>query len=223
MDAAIPVDAKIAPTGIWKTAQNAVSHSAHTRHLWCMKKKETPKRKTLINLSTDSDQVQTDTFRDFTQLDPNSARGSFYGRVVEAFELGAFIPLLLWLLSEKHAAEPLQADKALKAVESWAVRRTLLRRTMKDVNKLVVSLLRELDQHSSRRVGDATVDYLLAQTADARVWPTDDHLIKELPSIRLYGNIKQPRLRAVLCGVELKMRTERSEQVSYRPSLRSNT
>jgi hypothetical protein len=62
MDAAIPVDAKIAPTGIWKTAQNAVSHSAHTRHLCCMKKKERPKRKTLINLSTDSDQVHTAAF-----------------------------------------------------------------------------------------------------------------------------------------------------------------
>ena len=40
MDAAIPVDAKNAPTGIWKTAQTAVSHSAHTHHRWCMKKKE---------------------------------------------------------------------------------------------------------------------------------------------------------------------------------------
>jgi hypothetical protein len=40
MDAAIPVDAKNAPTGIWKTAQNAVSHSAHTRHRICMKKTE---------------------------------------------------------------------------------------------------------------------------------------------------------------------------------------
>ena len=40
MDAAIPVDAKNAPTGIWKTAQNAVSHSAHTRHRSCMKKTE---------------------------------------------------------------------------------------------------------------------------------------------------------------------------------------
>ena len=30
MDAAIPVDAKSAPTEIWKTAQIAVSHSAHT-------------------------------------------------------------------------------------------------------------------------------------------------------------------------------------------------
>jgi len=30
MDAAGPVDAKTAPTGPWKTAQTAVSHSAHT-------------------------------------------------------------------------------------------------------------------------------------------------------------------------------------------------
>jgi len=40
MDAAIPVDAKNAPTGIWKTAQNAVSHSAHTRHLVVWRRKK---------------------------------------------------------------------------------------------------------------------------------------------------------------------------------------
>jgi hypothetical protein len=40
MDAAIPVDAKNAPTEIWKTAQNAVCHSAHTHHDVCMKKKK---------------------------------------------------------------------------------------------------------------------------------------------------------------------------------------
>jgi hypothetical protein len=57
MDAAIPVDAKNAPTGIWKTAQNAVSHSAHTPHHLATKKKEDRREGTLINLSTDSDQV----------------------------------------------------------------------------------------------------------------------------------------------------------------------
>jgi hypothetical protein len=60
MDAAIPVDAKNAPTGIWKTAQNAVSHERpHPSSLMY----EEERRKTnpaLINLSTDSDQVQTD-------------------------------------------------------------------------------------------------------------------------------------------------------------------
>ena len=33
-----------------------------------------------------------DTFRDFAQLDPRSARGRFYGLVVEAFELGSVHP-----------------------------------------------------------------------------------------------------------------------------------
>ena len=88
-----------------------------------------------------------DTFRDFAQLDPRSAQGSFYTRVVEALELGVFIPLLLWVITDAHPASPDQADRALAAVESWAVRRTLLRLTMKDVNRLVVALLKELDEH----------------------------------------------------------------------------
>ena len=32
MDAAVAVDAQNAPTATWKTAQHAVSHSAHTHH-----------------------------------------------------------------------------------------------------------------------------------------------------------------------------------------------
>jgi hypothetical protein len=32
MDAAVTVDAQNAPTATWKTAQDAVSHSAHTHH-----------------------------------------------------------------------------------------------------------------------------------------------------------------------------------------------
>ncbi len=155
-----------------------------------------------------------DTFRDFAQLDPATARGTFYTRVIEALEQGAFIPLLLWLISEHHGTSPEQADRALSAVESWAVRRTLLRRTMKDVNKLVVALLKELDEHPSSAVGDATVDFLRAQTADARTWPTDEEVLGELPTVKAYGNIKQQRLRAVLSAVELQLRTERHEAVT---------
>jgi hypothetical protein len=163
----------------------------------------------LVRLRADAD-----TFRDFAQLDPRSAQGSFYTRVVEALELGVFIPLLLWVITDAHPASPEQADRALAAVESWAVRRTLLRRTMKDVNRLVVALLKELDQHPSDAVGDATVAYLKAQTADSRTWPTDNELAKDLPDIKVYGNIKQQRLRAILSGIELQFRTEKHEDVS---------
>jgi hypothetical protein len=163
----------------------------------------------LARLRTDAD-----TFRDFAQLDPRSAQGTFYARVVEALELGVFIPLLLWIITDAHPASPGQADRALAAVESWAVRRTLLRRTMKDVNRLVVALLKELAQHPSDAIGDATVAYLKAQTADSRTWPSDNELLKELPDIKVYGNIKQQRLRAILSGIELQIRTAKHEDVS---------
>lgn len=155
-----------------------------------------------------------DTFRDFAQLDATSASGTFYTRVVEALELGSFIPLLLWLVIEHRQTSAVQADRALAAVESWAVRRTLLRRTMKDVNKLVVALLKELDAHASEEVGDATIAYLREQTADSRTWPTDHELFAELPTIKAYGNIKQQRLRVILAAVELQLRTERHEEVT---------
>lgn len=79
---------------------------------------------------------------------------------------------------------------------------------------MVVALLKELDKHPSQSVGDATVAYLLAQTADARTWPTDNDLRAELPDVKVYGNIKQQRLRAILSGVELQLRTQRHEDVS---------
>lgn len=155
-----------------------------------------------------------DTFRDLTDLDPQSAGGSFYLRVVEALELGAFTPLLLQLISHNHLPPQDQMDKALRAVESWAVRRTLLRRTMKDVNHLVVALLKDLDEHPLDAVGDAATAYLLAQTADARDWPTDDQVRAELPGMKVYGNIKQQRLRMVLAALEMHLRTELHDKVA---------
>jgi hypothetical protein len=73
VDAAIPVDAKNAPTGIWKTAQNAVSHERPHPSSYLYEEDRRPKRTTLINLSTDSDQVQ-----------PAAVLGEERARVVDA-------------------------------------------------------------------------------------------------------------------------------------------
>jgi hypothetical protein len=154
-----------------------------------------------------------DTFRSFTELAPDTPAGRFHSRVVEALELGVFIPVLLWLISENHQAPQDQVAVALQALESWAVRRTLLRLTMKDVNNLVVALLKELDRHQISQVGGATVDFLAQQTADARAWPADDDVRHSLPDTRVYG-IKQQRLRTILAVTETKRRVERHEDVS---------
>jgi hypothetical protein len=123
------------------------------------------------------------------------------------------------LISSNHSVPQGQIDTALRAVESWVVRRTLLRRTMKDVNHLVVALLKELDQHPLEAVGDATVAYLLSQTADSRNWPTDDQILSELPGMRVYGNIKQQRLRMILTALELQARSDLHEKVTVEGKL----
>lgn len=159
------------------------------------------------------------TFRGFAQLAPNTAAGRFYPRVVESFELAATTPLLLWMLSENHRVPEAQVEVGLGALESWVIRRTLLRMTMKDVNKLMVAMLGVLEAQPVDKAGEVVREYLDAQTADARIWPTDADVIAGLPDIRLYGNVRQARLRVVLEGIEKHLRTERHEDTALPPRL----
>lgn len=154
-----------------------------------------------------------DTFRGFADLNASTASGRFYSRVVEGLELGATIPLLLWLISDNHALPDAEVSRALSAVESWVVRRTLLRATMKDVNRLVIALIKHLDSLHGR-VGDGAASFLVEQSADSRYWPTDEQLIEGLPATVLYGNVRQNRLGIVLSAIERKRRSERNEDVT---------
>jgi hypothetical protein len=155
-----------------------------------------------------------DTFRSFAQLDLNAPAGRFYARVVESFELAATTPLLLWMLSENHRVPDAQVEVGLTALESWVVRRTLLRMTMKDVNKLMVAILGLLETAGVDTAGEAVRDFLAQQTADARIWPTDAEVLSGLPQMRLYGNLRQSRLRVILGGIEKQLRSQRHEDVN---------
>lgn len=148
-----------------------------------------------------------DTYRSFAQLDGTTPEGRFYSRVIERLELAATTPVFLWMLSHNHGVPPDQRETGLAALESWAVRRTLLRMTTKDVNKFAVSILKMLGRTEQADIGDALVAHLSAQTAEARVWPSDKRVADELPGLRLYGNIRQDRLRVVLGAVEQRLRS----------------
>ena len=92
-----------------------------------------------------------DTYRDLVTKEGDSPAAGFYARVIEDLELGSFIPLLLWLISDNHAVPETQVRRALNAIESMAVRRTLLRMTTKDFNTLIVAILKALDGSRSIR------------------------------------------------------------------------
>ncbi|MGW0517134.1 DUF262 domain-containing protein [Crossiella sp. NPDC003009] len=157
-------------------------------------------------------------FRRFADFTPGSPEGRFYYRIVEALQMGLVTPVLLWLLAERNAVSDASRAGALAALESWVVRRMLLRRTTKDVNRLVVALLKELNEAESGQEGAVTEQFLLGQEADSRYWPADEELVPVIAEARLYNSLQQGRIRMVLEAVEDWKYTAKSE---HRPCPRN--
>ncbi|MET4050473.1 MULTISPECIES: DUF262 domain-containing HNH endonuclease family protein [unclassified Rhodococcus (in: high G+C Gram-positive bacteria)] len=153
-------------------------------------------------------------YRELAQKPSDTAAGRFHRTVVQEFELAATTPLLLWIISDNHKIPEDQITIALSALESWVIRRTLLRYTMKDVNKTMVSILSMFDKDGADKIGTLVRGFLTIQTADARLWPTDSELVERVPELRMYANIRQNRLRVVLERIEQLLRTKRHESVT---------
>ncbi|MBC7595816.1 MAG: DUF1524 domain-containing protein, partial [Kineosporiaceae bacterium] len=149
-----------------------------------------------------------DTYRGLSELDEATPEGRFRSRVIETMELAATTPVFLWLLSENHSVPRDQLRIALDAIESWVIRRTLLRKTSKDVNRFMVATLKSLSGIDPSEAGDAIRVFLSEQTADSRYWPSDQEVLAQLPDLKLYGNIRQWRLRVVLGAVEQQLREQ---------------
>lgn len=142
------------------------------------------------------------TYRGLGALAADTAAGKFRTRVIEAMELAATTPIFLWVVSQNHRLPASQIESALAALESWVVRRTLLQMTSKDMNKLIVALLKALADVEPDEAGEAIRRFLSQQTAGTREWPSDKKLIDEIGSLKMYGNIKQGRIAVVLGAVE---------------------
>ncbi|TQS91864.1 DUF262 domain-containing protein [Arthrobacter sp. TS-15] len=149
-----------------------------------------------------------DTYRGLSELDVATPEGRFRSRVIETMELAATTPLFLWLLSENHSVPRDQVRIALDAIESWVIRRTLLRKTSKDVNRFMVATLKSLGSVDAREAGNAIRKFLSEQTAETRYWPSDQEMLTTLPDVKLYGNIRQWRLQVVLRAVEQQLRNQ---------------
>lgn len=143
-----------------------------------------------------------DTYRGLGTLPVDTAAGRFRTRVIEAMELAATTPAFLYLISLNHALPPEQVERGLGAIESWVVRRTLLQLTSKDMNKLIVALLKSVSLAPFGTAGDAIREFLSRQTAGTREWPSDEDLLERIPELRMYRNIKQGRIAVVLSAVE---------------------
>ncbi|WP_444664291.1 GmrSD restriction endonuclease domain-containing protein [Cellulomonas sp. CW35] len=136
-------------------------------------------------------------------LPATSVPGLFRYRVLQTLDATVVWPVLLWLLRQAPADLPTdQRDTALRALESWLVRRALVRGTSKDLNNAVLTILRVLRDAAPATAGDALVDHLESQTAPSRSWPDDLTVTTTLLRAPVYLTLTRPRLRMVLEALE---------------------
>ena len=152
----------------------------------------------------------------FDQLDRwpwTSVEGTFAYRALSVMEQYALGPLLLWLLGWGEDRLPVsERQLALRALESWLVRRMLCRMTAKQVNVLVIDLLKDLVASGPETAGATVVAFFAGHEAESRKWPTNVEVREALRVQPLYTAITRARLRMVLEAIEDRLRTPLSDE-----------
>ena len=126
-------------------------------------------------------------------------------------------PVLLWLLSSE--AEPVQVFRAVKALESYLVRRMVCRMTTRGYNRMFVDLVKRLEHAESAKAGDIVVGFLGEREAYSTIWPNDNLVLDAISNKPLYRLLTRGRLRMVLEVVEEELRTTKSEGRGVPPEL----
>jgi uncharacterized protein DUF262/uncharacterized protein DUF1524/RAMA domain-containing protein len=137
------------------------------------------------------------------QLPGNIDRLSLFAYRTGVMESEVVKPLILCLLDAEQSAIPKgQLVKAIEVVESWMVRRMLVRATTKNYNQVVAEIIKLLMEQGRGSAGDLIESFLAKQDSESRYWPDDTELRNEFSDLPAYRRIGRGRLRMVLEAIE---------------------
>lgn len=153
--------------------------------------------------------------RSFDDLPVTTVEGRFFARL-RSLDTTTMHPVALLLF--RSVVDGVIAEErrnlALSALESWLVRRSILRLTSQSYNRILATMLAAAKSDPSRP-DRAAIDSLRANTARTSRWPDDDELRWRLESAPLYGYLGTPRLRMLLEASELDLRSSgRTEDIA---------
>jgi hypothetical protein len=130
-------------------------------------------------------------------------RLGLFGYRTGVLESEVIKPLVLCLLDPEEPSIPeAQFVKALDVVESWMVRRMLVRASTKNYNQVVAELVALVRKSNRATAGDLIENYLAGQSSASRYWPDDAEIRDELDTLLAYRRLGRGRLRMVLEAIE---------------------
>ena len=151
------------------------------------------------------------TFEDFSRsaekTESNIDRVSLFSYRLTQLDIEAFRPVILTLLDPDLEPVPSdQLEKAVAVLESFLVRRALLRATTANYNRMAPEICAFLVGSRRERAGDELEKRLAGESADATYWPGDRQVLDRLTTEPLYHRFAVKRIRMLLEAVEDDLR-----------------
>lgn len=125
---------------------------------------------------------------------------------LKVLESDVFRPFLIYLLDPEET--PIEQDvlsRTLAVMESWLVRRMLVRATTKRYNQFVPEIISAI--RKDRANAAAVLEkFLTSQNVDSSYWPDDLEIKEELTNVEAYRKLYRSRLRMVFESIEDHLR-----------------
>jgi hypothetical protein len=122
-------------------------------------------------------------------------------------ESEVFKPIVLWLYDpEQPTIGDEQLRKALEVLESWLVRRMLVRATSSSYTQIAAELVTQLRKADRGAAGDVIEQFFGGQNVESRYWPDDADVRQQLTDLPAYRRVQRGRLRMVLEAIEDDLR-----------------
>ena len=128
---------------------------------------------------------------------------------VKVLEISVIMPPLLWLYTQDINDQERQS--AVRALESFLVRRVLCNLGTQGLNALFIELVGHLAQNTQQPTNQVLMEYLVSQKAENRIWPDDKQVIDYLSLRPMPGNAA--RRKMILETIELNKRPPMTEHL----------
>ncbi len=133
----------------------------------------------------------------------------------DILDVGVVTPVLLWLMANVPAESRETTVRAVRALESYLVRRALCGRTSMGLNRVMQEILKRLNEADPAAADAVVIDHLRSQTVERRAWPSDSVLEKALLERPLYGGLARRKLAMVLEALALSYQTPKFDRFDY--------
>lgn len=116
-------------------------------------------------------------------------------------------PLLIWL-DEKDQADisPKERTQVLKTLESWFVRRAIVKAPSQGANRFIVDLMVHLSKQPHDALANQVQAFLASNRTPTGYWPDDQEVTRALVGAATYNKYVRARLRMILEALEDRRR-----------------